>query len=222
MFENFKRLPQAEQDRILTICLEEFAQHGFQRASTNTIVARAGIPKGTLFFYFGSKKDLCLYLLDTVIARFTAWIKERASDPPDDLFERLLENHRVKMEFVIKEPLAYQFLYNTFVNMPPELKDDLASRIPQYTSLGSRNLLQGLDPGWFREGVDPVKAVQLIHLMLEGIFAHHLPRFSRMGPDESLKLLDELTEEVKEYFELIKHGIYHPTHETSNDRPSSE
>lgn len=208
MYENFHRIPIQEQERILAICMEEFAQRGYQQASTNAMVARLGIPKGTLFYYFGSKRHLFLYILDQVIARFTAWIKSRAIDPPAELFERLLANHRVKMEFVIKEPLAYQFLYTAFVNMPAELKEDLASRIPQYTALSSQSLQTGLDLGRFKEGVDVPRAIQLIHLVLEGIFNRYQRRFAQLDAAGSLKLLDDLTVEVTEYFELLKRGLY--------------
>ena len=36
----------------------EFAQSGFEKASTNEIVKRSNISKGSLFNYFNSKKDL--------------------------------------------------------------------------------------------------------------------------------------------------------------------
>ena len=64
MPDNFTRIPIEEQERILEACITEFAQNGFTQASTNAIIKRAGIPKGTLFYFFGSKKELYLYVID--------------------------------------------------------------------------------------------------------------------------------------------------------------
>jgi len=45
-----------KRDRILNAAIEEFASFPFEKASTNHIVAKAGISKGLLFHYFGSKQ----------------------------------------------------------------------------------------------------------------------------------------------------------------------
>ena len=45
-------------DRILEAALIEFADKGYKKASTNTIVREAGVSKGLLFHYYKSKKDL--------------------------------------------------------------------------------------------------------------------------------------------------------------------
>jgi AcrR family transcriptional regulator len=50
--------------RILTAAMSEFALHGYKSANTNRIVKEAGVSKGLLFHYFGSKRELYLYLLD--------------------------------------------------------------------------------------------------------------------------------------------------------------
>ena len=50
MTENFEKIPLEERQRILEICIAEFAEKGYERASTNAIVRTAGIPKGTLFY----------------------------------------------------------------------------------------------------------------------------------------------------------------------------
>ena len=82
MTENFEKIPLEEQQRILEICLAEFAAKGYERASTNAIVNMAGIPKGTLFYYFGSKKDLYLYLIDHAADTFIDKADSKLQDLP--------------------------------------------------------------------------------------------------------------------------------------------
>ena len=83
---NFEKIPQEEQQRILLICLEEFTSRGYDLASTNSIVKKAGIPKGTLFYYFGSKKALYLYLIDHAVARYTADVGNKTGGPAGGTF----------------------------------------------------------------------------------------------------------------------------------------
>ena len=134
MSANFEKIPRQEQERILTIILEEFAQNGYQRASTNAIVTRAGIPKGTLFYYFGSKKAMFLYTLDEAVKRFTEINRNLAGEkPPEDLFENLLHRMKVKLLFVQQEPLLYRFFYKVFLEIPEELQEEMAVRFAAYS-----------------------------------------------------------------------------------------
>ena len=47
-----------KQDRIINAALQVFAVNGYRHASTDEIVRIAGISKGLLFHYFGSKLGL--------------------------------------------------------------------------------------------------------------------------------------------------------------------
>ena len=53
--EKFNSLDEEKRQKILDAALMEFAEHGYEKASTNRIVKEAGIGKGMLFYYFKSK-----------------------------------------------------------------------------------------------------------------------------------------------------------------------
>lgn len=82
MIQSFLRLSAIKQKRILDACLEEFVLHGFEQASTNKMVEKARIPKGTLFHYFGSKKDLFLFLVDSAVQQYLNLLGEKYANPP--------------------------------------------------------------------------------------------------------------------------------------------
>lgn len=208
MYENFTRIPAEEQKRILDACLEEFSQHGYQQASTNAIVKKAGIPKGTLFYFFGTKKNLYLYLLDRAILRYTEWTRDHNTDLPTDLFNRLLHNGQARVEFVIQEPKLYKFFYSAFVNIAPEIRTEMESRVPSFAADSMQLLVKDLDLSKFKEGVDVQKAIQLVFLVLEGIFNRYLPQLTQMDPANTLQLIERITDEVTENFDLLKTGLY--------------
>ena len=206
--ENFTRIPPEEQQRILDACLEVFSQHGYAAASTNVIVKQAGIPKGTLFYYFGSKKDLFLYLLDIAIARYIKEVERHARELPDELFERLLYLGRERMNFALREPGLYRLLFNAFVNIPPEIQPEMQERLRRYAIAGQQNLLDGLDHSRFRPGVVVEQVISMVTLLMEGIYQRALPTLSRLSAEESLIYIDRLSGEVEQYFEMIQRGVY--------------
>jgi AcrR family transcriptional regulator len=58
MCEKFRAISEEKQRTILDAALTEFSERGYHKANTNTICEKAGISKGLLFHYFGSKKAL--------------------------------------------------------------------------------------------------------------------------------------------------------------------
>ena len=214
MPDNFTRLPAAEQERILAACTAEFAQHGFTQASTNAIIKRAGIPKGTLFFYFGSKKDLYLYVIDQAVARYTAMFTQVAGEPPGDLFERLLYYGEVRLQFAMREPQLYQLFFNAFINTPAEIRAELQTRFGQYTAASMQMIFHGpgraLDRSPFWDGVSVEKVVEMVFMLMEGLFTRYQAQWQQQEPGEWLGSIEQLTGEVREYFEMIKKGVYRP------------
>jgi AcrR family transcriptional regulator len=54
----FDNLDPAQRTQILAAAQTEFAQHGYEATSLAQIAARAGISKGTLYYYFADRDDL--------------------------------------------------------------------------------------------------------------------------------------------------------------------
>src|SRR5690349_17958115 len=68
--DRFLRLPREARERLLRLALAEFAEHGYEGASLNEILAAAGISKGSYYYYFDDKEDLFAAALD---GAFDAW-----------------------------------------------------------------------------------------------------------------------------------------------------
>ena len=50
--QTFLNLPEEKRNTIINIAIEEFAEYGLENASTNRIVAKSGISKGSFYQYF--------------------------------------------------------------------------------------------------------------------------------------------------------------------------
>ncbi len=54
----FEHLEPERQDEIIRAAAEEFGDKGYDAASVNRIIERAGVSKGSLYYYFEDKGDL--------------------------------------------------------------------------------------------------------------------------------------------------------------------
>ncbi len=79
----FEKLEPEKRARLLETAAEEFAARGYEKASLNQILERAGISKGAAYYYFSDKADLIATVvqhfwlhvtgdLDAVVAQLTA------------------------------------------------------------------------------------------------------------------------------------------------------
>lgn len=56
--------------RIMTVALEEFSSGSYHQSSYNRIIRKSGLSKGTMYYYFKSKEDLFLTLMNALSKDF--------------------------------------------------------------------------------------------------------------------------------------------------------
>lgn len=73
----------AKQDRIVAVAMEHFARHGYEGARAEAIAAAAGVSKGAVFGYFGSKAGLFLAAYRRATMTFSKYL-----DAPPEVVEQ--------------------------------------------------------------------------------------------------------------------------------------
>ena len=163
-FDQFYSLEPGKQQRILHAALEEFAAQGFSRASTNAIVKAAGIGKGMLFYYFGSKEELFEFLCEYALEAPQAFLRELRFDTGDFL-ERYQALAQQKQRILQTQPQLMRFiesLYRAdahaekFAARLKSLRDDMHSRFHE-----------NLDYTLLRDDVAPERAIEYMKWLLE-------------------------------------------------------
>lgn len=201
-------MAEEKRKRILDACIEEFATKGYEGASTNEIVVKAGISKGILFHYFGSKKNLYLYVIDHAIDYTINKYYSEVEKLPDDLVERVMYRGRQKIRIAAEEPYLYELVYRAFVNTPEDLKEELQARYDRIYDLEAVHFFTDIDTAKFRDDIDPQDAYEMILLFARGIFVGYLDRFKAVSAEESFKYMDELMHKTEVFMEILKKGIY--------------
>lgn len=207
MYDTFEKLPEDRKKKIIDICVEEFAENGYENSSTNTIIKKAGISKGILFHYFGSKKNLFLYILDYVIYYYLSEFYAINTKPAEDVFDRLLERAKINMQMAFDKPLLYKFMMVAFLNIPDDLKNDLQERTIKLASEHIPIAFKDIDLAKFRKGVDPNKAIEVILLCLDGLFTKYMNLYKVQGGWGTINM-EVIIKESIDYLELLKKGIY--------------
>lgn len=112
MNEKFFDLKKEKQDRMINASLKIFALNGYKHASTDDIVAEAGISKGLLFHYFGSKLGLYTFLYDYSVRFMKLELTRGVLDPANttDYFQLRKQIEFSKMQVLKNYPYMQQYL----------------------------------------------------------------------------------------------------------------
>ena len=164
-----RRDPAKNRERILAAALAEFSRYGLGGARVDRIASRARANKRMLYYYFGSKDDLFLAVLEASYAQIRNAERSLHLDhlEPRAALERLVG---FTWDYLIAHP---EFM--TLLNSENLHKGRHVRRSPRVPQLHSplvetlRGILRrGERGGAFRKGVDPVQLY--ISIAGEGYF----------------------------------------------------
>ncbi|WP_042122435.1 TetR/AcrR family transcriptional regulator [Paenibacillus senegalensis] len=207
MSERFEALEKEKRRRILDAAYREFAENGFEKASTNRIVKEAGISKGTLFYYFDNKETLFHYLIEHAIGVSGEQFLYRIDASEPDIFERFKQAGALKWNLYNDHESLSQFLAAVGLNMDElDLPDSLRHKLEELHSHWYRVLNDNIDYSKFREDVDVRKAFQLIRWSMEGYRQELMQKYK----NKNLAELDvePIYEEFYEYLDILKSCFY--------------
>src|SRR5208337_1066518 len=75
--------PMKARPKLLEAAISEFAENGFEGASTASIARRAKVPQPLVHHHFGSKEELFRTVLDALFDEFRASVLEKDGSPGD-------------------------------------------------------------------------------------------------------------------------------------------
>ena len=103
--QTFLNLPDEKRQIIVDAAINEFAEYGFEKGSTNRIVSNSGISKGSFYQYFEDKQDVFMYLLTVLEREKMEYFKDK--HPPSmnmDTFQYFRWMMKEGMEFNTSNP----------------------------------------------------------------------------------------------------------------------
>ncbi|HJL15699.1 MAG TPA: TetR/AcrR family transcriptional regulator [Sandaracinaceae bacterium LLY-WYZ-13_1] len=138
---------------LLLAARDTFVEKGFQAATVDDIVAKAGVARGTFYLYFDDKRDVFEALVDDFLMRITACVKSIELDPdaPPPV-EQLRANIRRVVELALGEPTIVKLALFDATGLDPDLDEKLHGYYEGLRLLIAESLEQGQELGMVREG----------------------------------------------------------------------
>lgn len=206
MFSKFLSLDSEKQDRIINAAIKEFAQKGYDSASTNEIVKEAGISKGLLFHYFQSKKQLFLFLFDYCYNLVADEFYKKVDLTERDFFKRIRQAVLIKMDLQQQYPDILTFIQEAFMQDSPEIKDEFDKKKQELNAVNIGIIYDGIDLSKFRDDVDVQKTLKIISWTFEKMSDEELLK-AKMVPGHKIDF-DKVFLEAEEYFEIFIKCFY--------------
>lgn len=214
-YDSFENLEESKKINIINAGFLAFAEYGYAKASVEEIVKKAGISKGSLFYYFGTKKNFLAYLY-----QHTATLLEQVVDNPGpegtptylvytDFFERLEAIQDLKMQANILYPHMTNFAKKIVLDTSPEAQELISSFNQKYTQERMMSFFQGLDYYKFKEGIEPMMVIQLLTWCSEGCVNQAIME-SRLRPSTSEQGTDftRIVALYKQYVAMFRNNFY--------------
>jgi len=197
--ELFNKLNKEKQDIVINAGFVCFGKNGYNKASMADIAEVAGISKASLFQYFGSKRKFYLYLYELGCNKIINSVTKKMQPLSDDFFERMVVTQEIKTEMILQYPSMYDFFYASLDEQDPEVIDGIDKSNISYISDGYQLLLDGINWGKFKPGIDENMVMNMVTWFSEGYVK------SIMGQD---KTMEEMNKEIYKYLDLLKQSLY--------------
>ncbi len=193
--DKFFSLPVEKQNKIIDAALTTFGTNGYKKTSVNDIAVEAGISKAMVFHYFGTKKDLYLYLIRYCGDLIMKEVNDRFDMHMTDFFDRIMQASDIKLSVLKIHPAILSFLSCIYFEQDIEVKDDIKNILSESEGFRNKIVFEGMDTTKFKDTVDPGLVMKILLWMAEG-FAN--------GVNAKGFTNDNLEESIGEYYACMK------------------
>lgn len=176
-FPRFEKLDPALRNRILDAALGEFGRYGYSAASMNRLVKGAGISKGALFKYFGTKAGVFHYACHTSMVELKEQLRfARNSTRGEPFFSRLEKVFRAGLRFTSSRPLSAAVYFRVLYTGDAPDGNRILLEIQRSARRFLENLLEeGVKSQELRPDIDPKRSAFVVQSVLDCFLqAHYL------------------------------------------------
>ncbi|WSJ20037.1 TetR/AcrR family transcriptional regulator [Nocardia sp. NBC_01327] len=179
---------------------EVFTAHGYEATAISAVAARAGIGQGTVYRYFGSKREILDHVIDFGVEKILDSVRIPEFFGTSNSIDELLESVRAAAarfyELIEREPELLRLFFVEAGAIDDELAQRLLGFEAMAASLVSVELARGVAGGWIRADADPeVLAHTILTLVGPGMVRELLgssdPRLRERSTRVVLHLLEK-------------------------------
>ena len=194
-----------KRERVINAAMKEFTK-GFKDACTDTIVREAGISKGLLFHYFGTKDGLYSFILQNACEMIYNEYITLIDIRQQDIIEKIWQMTLLKMDLTYKHPALFDFLAKAYVDLQENPNEEFAEYFAKTRSVAVEKALADVDDSLFKDGIDPKKAANIILWTLNGYSTSQID--AKMSMEDYQKEYERYLGEIKDYIDILRKTMY--------------
>ncbi|WP_394925040.1 TetR/AcrR family transcriptional regulator [uncultured Robinsoniella sp.] len=200
--EKFLALPKEKQNNIIEAGFLCFGKMGYKKASASDIASAAGISKGMIFHYFGSKKAMYLYLGNVAYTEMISVFEHEFTPCITDFFDRVMAAVRCKIAALKKHPSLMTFITSIYFETDSSVRTELQELKKKGEEFRVNLALSDIDVKKFKDTVRPELVLNLLTKYSEGVAGAMV-----MVPGVEIDI-DSIMEEFTECLIMIKNNFY--------------
>lgn len=193
-------------DAFIDVAMKEFSK-GYATANTDLIAKEAGISKGLIFHYFGSKKGLYLFLikyaLDIINTQY-----DKAIWGSRNFLDNIEQVSRLALELTFEFPVMYHFLMKSYLSL--SLNEVFTEGLPKDIYNASESIVKRIslhsDKSLFRDDIDAEKAQDIIIWSMNGFIDKILAVGKEMSDFQNQS--ETLMKELETYLNVFRATFY--------------
>jgi len=192
-----------KKEKILMVSIAEFAEYGFENASTNRMVKKMNISKGSLFQYFNTKEELYTYVIDYVVKRITSEVAANMTNLPRDIFDRLYKMVEIEFDLYVENPIFYKLFKQAISG-----KSHISQRLIEKYTIKADDLFDNIfqESEFDNLSYDRKPILNLIKWVLTGYNDYFMTANFNKAYDVD-KLKNDYLLGIKMYIAMIRAGI---------------
>lgn len=174
-------------DQIIDAATEVFTRKGFQQARMDDIAEESNLSKGALYWYFKSKDDLIIAILDRIFLREFEDLEKLRNEPVAvvDLIWQFTERVIKDMNHMLRIlPLAYEFVALAFRSRV--VQQVMQRYLRRYFDILIPVIERGIENGEFR-AVDPTEVAIAAGAIFEGTVLLWVYDKSLVDPEQHIR-----------------------------------
>jgi TetR/AcrR family transcriptional regulator len=200
-------IPKDKEELIYEVSLKEFAEKGYELASTNNIVKECGFSKGTLFNYVKNKRNLYIFVVEKTLNDIGITIEEELNIKSTDIFEKIKEIQKIKLNIFLKYPNENKLIIQAFTEADEDIKDKFSIKYEKYSKMFFELMTTNVDYSKFKDGIDIEMTLSTILLTMNGL-SEKISRKYKNNQEQMIKDLEKIIKESNKYLNFIKELVY--------------
>lgn len=178
-------------EQILDAALSVITEKGYEKSRMDDIVATSNLSKGAIYWYYKSKKEVYLSLVNHWVHNYSA-VLNHIVDTDKPASEQLRSLFKYFIDQYEKDPVVFKALLEfwSMAGRDPEFKDKLQKVYSEFVNLISTIVQRGVDNGEFKNLDVDITAMSIM-VNIEGIMWFTLFKLKNRSAREYIQTISD-------------------------------